>query len=101
MTAYGVYAPGSFLPRREPLNLDFSATAYAGLEVAARRAPLGLMRTDADVTEALGRALVSWNVEDGDGQPVTADLDGLMSQDSRFVAAVIRAWTEALAGAAA
>lgn len=101
-----------FRPKRQPLKLDFSGTEYEGLEVAVRPMPMSVMLDIAaaaatsdlsgsqHLTTTLGHALESWNVEDDDGQPVPADFDGLMSQDSRLVAAVIKAWVEALGGAA-
>lgn len=94
----GIFAPGSFRVSGPPLRLDFSGTSYQGLEVTARRAPLGLLRDAASVTDALGRALVSWNVRDGDGHPVPADPAGLASRDPEFTAAVAGAWLEAVAG---
>lgn len=46
-------------------------------------------------------ALVSWNVERKDGTPVAASLAGLLSQKQPFVMAIIKAWSEAVAGVAA
>jgi len=97
-----------FRPKRTPFKLDFSGTECEGLEITVRPVPQAVM---VDVIEAMGSgdlaaakhmyatfayALESWNVEDDDGTPVTADLDGLMAQDSRFVTAVIQAWTAAI-----
>ena len=101
-----------FRPKRTPFKLDFSGTECEGLEVTVRPVPMSVML---DVVTAAGSgdlaaarhlhatfayALESWNVEDDDGTPVPADLDGLMSQDGRFVAAVIQAWAAAMGGAA-
>ena len=101
-----------FRPKREPFKLDFSGTEYEGLEVTARPVPMSVML---DVLAVVGAnepgslrqmavtfayALDSWNVEDDDGQPVAADLDGLQSQDTALVLAVIKAWIAAMAGSA-
>jgi hypothetical protein len=101
-----------FRPKRTPFKLDFSGTECEGLEVTVRPMPMSVML---DVIAAVGSgdvtaarqmyatftyALESWNVEDDDGNPVPADLDGLMSQDGRFIGAVIQAWAAALGGAA-
>ena len=100
-----------FRPARAPFKLDFTGTEYEGLEVTVRPMPMSVML---DVIAAVGSgdlaagrhmyatfayALESWNLEDDDGVPVAADLDGLMSQDGRFVAAVISAWAAAMGGA--
>lgn len=101
-----------FRPKRTAFKLDFSGTECDGLEVTVRPVPMSVML---DVVAAVGAgdaaaarhmyttfafALESWNVEDDDGTAVPADLDGLMSQDSRFISAVLQAWTAALGGAA-
>ncbi len=99
-----------FRPARAPFKLDFDITEYAGLQISVRPVPMSVMldvtasatTSDAQafrhIAATLAYALESWNVEDDDGHPVPADLDGLMSQDPRFVTAVIRAWTDAMYG---
>ena len=98
-----------FRPKRTPFKLDFSGTEYEGLEITVRPLPMNVMLDMSaagvedtakfrHVTATLGYALESWNVEDDDGQPVAADVDGLLSQDSRFIAAVIGAWVLSLTG---
>ena len=101
-----------YRPKREPVKLDFSGTEHDGLEITARSVPMSVMLdllavTGAQeptayrhVTTTFAYALESWNVEDDDGQPVPADLDGLLSQDTGFITAVIKAWVAAMAGAA-
>jgi hypothetical protein len=49
-----------------------------------------------DLFETFATALVSWNLEDEDGTPVSADLEGIQSQDMEFILAVVRAWLEAV-----
>jgi hypothetical protein len=48
--------------------------------------------------ELLAGALVSWNAEDEDGQPIPADMGGIRSQDLDFNMKIINAWTDAIAG---
>jgi len=95
-----------FRPKRAPFKLEFSGE-FEGLEVSVRPVPMSVMN-DIAVAASSGDpqafrhaaatfayALESWNLEDDDGNPVPADMDGLMSQDPQFVGAVFRAWTEA------
>jgi hypothetical protein len=104
-----------YRPRRTLRKLDFSGTEYDGLEIIMRPVPMSVVYDVAErcavapqdpaaarhVAATFAYALESWNVEDDDGQPVPADLDGLLSQDPQFVFAVIAAWMAAMAGMAA
>ena len=100
-----------FLPKREPLKLDFAGTEYEGLEITVRPVPMSVVLDVAaaaasgpeasavrHLAATFGYALEAWNVVDDDGQPVPPDSDGLMSQDPRFVTAVINAWIKAIYG---
>jgi hypothetical protein len=99
-----------FRPKRAPFKLEF-AGEYEGLEVSVRPVPMSVIQDIAvaassgdpaafrHISATFAYAIESWNVEDDDGNPVPADLDGLMSQDPRFVAAVIKTWTETIYGA--
>jgi len=99
-----------YRPNRAPCKLDFTGTEYDGLEVVTRPMPMSVLldvmagSTKQDLESfrqtaaTFAYALDSWNVEDDDGQPVPADLDGLLSQDPRFVSAVIMAWVASLLG---
>ena len=87
----------------------------AGLEVSARSVGLGeyLAISDlANVTmplkagdvarfkrllKAFSEALVEWNLEER-GQPVSADHDGLLSQEPDLVLRIVLAWMDAVAG---
>lgn len=42
--------------------------------------------------------LVSWNLEDKDGNPVPATPDGLRSRDMQFIYEMINAWMQNVAG---
>lgn len=94
-----------YRPKRDPYKLDFSATEHDGLEVAVRRMPISVLLDVAEGTSkpnnpdairhmytTLAFALESWNVEDDEGQPVPADLDGVQSQDPEFMSVIIQAW---------
>jgi hypothetical protein len=100
-----------FRPKRAPLKLDFTGGEYAGLEITVRSVPMSVMQDIAitastddpgafrHIAATFAYAVESWNVEDDDGHPVPADLDGFLSQDPRFVMAVVKTWTEAMYGA--
>lgn len=90
-------------------RLKFEDEEFEGLEVTARSLAVGdfldIMGIDqsnpdpAEVSklfEALGKGLVSWNLEDEDG-PVPATLEGVRSQEFGFVMAIIAAWLSAIA----
>ena len=50
------------------------------------------------MTGMLADKLVGWNVEDEDGTPVPATLDGIRSMDVDFADVVVKAWMEAMSG---
>ena len=99
--------------RREPTlyALKFEDDSFDGLEVMAKSLPLGefftLQRMQADasndpdvaerVIRKLADVLVSWNLEDADGNAVPATYDGLAGQELSFVLAIFGAWMEAVA----
>lgn len=82
-------------------------TDYPGLEVQVRTLSLGQLidvrsRADEDGTKAMvdlfAERLVSWNLEDEDGRPVPATLDGIRGEDDDLILAVIRHWQDAMRG---
>ena len=95
-------------------KLDFSDTAYAGLEVTMDAVSLGDLLdiqdlADAGTVDAVGTAaremvkrfadhLESWNVT-RKGEPVPATLEGALSLDAVFIGAIIKAWTQGTAEA--
>jgi len=94
-----------YRPPRKIYNLDFTGTDYEGLQVALRGFTVGeeLDLDDKDMTgplivETLVARLVSWNVEDDQGQPVPATHEGVRSQDSVMIGAIISALREATSG---
>jgi hypothetical protein len=90
-------------------RLVFADDELAGLEVDCRPAPLGVVQdftklaefvgtraqelaATAMVLETFGQSLVGWNLEDEDGTPVPATIEGLLAQDTPFVMRIIEAW---------
>lgn len=100
-----------FEPPSSGQKLDFSETAYAGLEVTMDAVSLGALLDIQDLADAAADGLAgaalrkliarfsgcleSWNVTKN-GQPVAPDYDGVLSQDAAFVLAIVRAWQQGL-----
>lgn len=99
--------------QRSTLKLVFEDPQFKGLEVRMRRLPIGdlfgvteLAELDEKdpvamkqqfyhLTNMVGAGLLSWNLEDDQGQPIPATAEGLRSQDIEFVMGIVTAWTEA------
>lgn len=102
-----------FRRQRKVYVLDFSDTEYEGLEVRVSGLTtgeyldfVGLSAPGDDSAAAdetsemlrmLSRHLVSWNLEDEEGEPVPMTFDGLKSNDMRMNMLIVEAWTGALA----
>lgn len=93
---------------------------HPGLEVRAHCPSLGFMRdsiglvklqgkTGKDLTpedvkslddlfEGFEKCLISWNLEDGDGQPVPTTPEGMAAQEVPFIFAIIEGWMEGTMG---
>ena len=110
--------------RHQPKLYRLTFEDYPGLEVTVRSVSTGrlmkLMRMairlqdkdvadaseltaeDADALDALfsgfAKALVSWNLEDDEGRPVPATLEGVQDQEFDFVFPIINQWIEVVAG---
>lgn len=81
---------------------------HAGLEVAIQAMPLGKYVEIAGAVEGaefaavlghladMADALVSWNVEDKAGEPVSADLPGLLTQEYGFALYLMGEWIAAV-----
>lgn len=50
-----------------------------------------------EVIQKLSQSLVSWNLEDEDGQPQACTYDGLKAQEFPFVLTIFHAWLTAIA----
>ena len=102
-----------YKPKRTVYKLDFSATEYAGLEVAVRAGSIGdilglqELASAGEMTAEEARQLfagfaallVSWNVEDDDDKPVPATYEGVASQEPDFVKVIVTAFFANVAGA--
>jgi hypothetical protein len=103
--------PG-FEPPSSGQKLDFSETAYAGLEVTMDAVSLGDLLDIQDLADAalagsspgaaaralfakFAKCLESWNVTRL-GEPVPATEEGVFSQDATFIGAVVKAWQQGL-----
>jgi hypothetical protein len=106
--------PG-FEPPSSGQKLDFSETAYAGLEVTMDAITLADLLDIQDLADAtlagnepgaaarqmfvkFAKALESWNVTKG-GVPVPATLEGVLAQDAVFITAIVQAWQQGMAQA--
>jgi hypothetical protein len=105
-----------FKPKRKLYKLTWAAdTDYDGMEVTMTSIPTGTIleleelttRSDAAkadsgtfrrLLEVLGSAMLSWNVETDDGEPIPAGQEGLKTQDADLIMAIIAAWTSAMSG---
>jgi hypothetical protein len=108
-----------FKVQRKTYKLRFQGTDLDGLVVVARSLTTGqllelesarLARAEGgkgsegatqEMVRLLADALVEWNADDENGQPIPPTLEGLLSQDSDFSMAIINAWQEAVVGARA
>lgn len=105
------------------LRLKFEDPSLTGLEVLAKSVPTGdfLDLMDAaskmDLTskefnpedlkavrvliDGFAKALISWNLEDEDDEPVPATLQGVRDQELDFLLPIVTAWMDAVAGVSA
>jgi hypothetical protein len=94
-----------YRPKRRIYNLNFAGTEYEGLEVAARGMTVGeeLELDGQDLTgdlivRALANRLISWNVEDDNGEPVPTTFEGVCTQDGAMILAILNAVRQANSG---
>lgn len=90
-------------------NLKFEG--LEGLEVNIKGLNTGQMmelwedKSDSSTSESsketllrFSAALISWNIEDENGVPIPATLEGIKSLDVSFVLTMVNGWTTALSG---
>ncbi|MDN3244165.1 hypothetical protein [Streptomyces sp. ZSW22] len=97
-----------YRPKRRIFRLDFSGTDWEGLEVSMRGLTVGEELELGDLRgqqgggtrwfEILTGLLVEWNVEDDQGNPVPTTFDGVRTQDSAMVMAILDALQTAASG---
>jgi hypothetical protein len=98
-----------FKPPRKIYNLDFAGTEYDGAHVRMRGVTVGeemhinelRANNDRGAVQELFKAvvglLVDWDIEDDNG-PVPTTFEGVSSQDSTFIGAVLNAFFAAASG---
>lgn len=97
--------------KRKKINVRFEEPhEYAGFEATLRGQHLGgflnlmgIGEVDlsslGDQLREMGKALVSWNLEDEDtGEPVPATPEAAMAQDQDLMIALAKGWTDGLRG---
>lgn len=94
-----------YRPKRKIFALNFAGTEWDGLEASVRGLTVGeeLELNDTEFTpdtvvRALVQRLVSWNVEDDQGQPVPTTFEGVCTQDGGMVLAILNALRQANSG---
>lgn len=100
--------------RRERNLYKLVFDQYPGLVVRTRSASAGMVfdvsrLTDLEPTpdtveemfEKFAGVLVSWNLENDEGEPIPATVESLMDEDFDFVMQLIHAWIRAVTGVSA
>lgn len=100
-----------YVPKRKVYTLIFEDPEMNGLEVRIRGLTTGQFMDvaakkeeaeqggdPAELFQMMVDQLVSWNIEEEDGTPVPATLEGLKTLDMPFTMAIVNAWTDAVAG---
>lgn len=118
--------PVAYMPNREArrgftrqhkqYRLTFDGTVLDGLVATVRSVPVGTMLQIAEMAsdgaeftpeglktlgalfELLADSLVDWNLQDDDGNPTPATIDGVRSLDMDEALLLIREWMKAAAG---
>jgi hypothetical protein len=107
-----------YKPKRKVYKLSFEGLSdFDGLVIRAYSTSLGnllsvlglttidtdnLSPKDVERLEELFKtfsdSLIEWNVEDDQDQPVPTTFEGVKSQDTDFILAIVRTWAEAIYG---
>lgn len=94
-------------------NLKWDDGEYAGLEVHVRSLTMGQLiatqngeghngkKGNAAQIELFAERLVSWNLEDENGQPVPTTLDAILAEDDDLILDINKRWAEAVMGVSA
>lgn len=106
-----------YTPPRVTIDLDFSETQYAGLEVKCATVSLGQLLAVGEQADRLrlgegldaAKGLVelftskikSWNLEDEKGEPVPVSLDAVFDLDYQLGSLMILTWQNAMTQAGA
>lgn len=100
-----------YVREKKIFRLTFSDPSFSGLEVMAGSTSVGkLLEVSKMGSQTLSEeqvgvvfgvfadALISWNLENEDGTPVPATLEGLYEQDVEFVMQIVQSWMEVVVG---
>lgn len=68
------------------------------LAPGSTQAPVERAKTVESLLRRFAKALVTWNLEDEDGEPIGTTYEDIADQELPFVLRIIEAWTEAVAG---
>lgn len=105
-----------FKAKKKLYRLIFADEDMAGLEVTMTSVPMGdllkLQQLDPksasndpkefrELLEIFAGAMLEWNLEDDDDQPVPISVDAFLKQDLDFIFEIIKAWSDAVAGVSA
>lgn len=98
-----------FKATRKRYHLKFADPEMNGLQVVAFSGSTGdilnimgmasgddTSKGSVETLELFAKNLVSWNLEDDDGLPIPATLDGLKRLDLDFVMLLIQGWVQAV-----
>lgn len=104
--------------RPDVYKLIFEDPSFHGLEVHAKSTPIGVFMELSKLAAvelplkpedqarvqgmytSFGEALVSWNVEDDNDEPIPATVEGMKQLDINFVLHIILAWMDSVGAAA-
>jgi hypothetical protein len=104
-----------YTPRKTVYLLEFEGTEHAGLQVKMRAGKMemlfsggALLRIDqhnptaqdveavTDEVRSFVDHLISWNIEDEQGRPVPATLEGVRAQEIPLIALIMKQWQAAM-----
>ena len=105
-----------FKAKKKLYRLVFADEDMAGLEVTMTSVPMGdllkLQQLDPKsaaqnpeefrkLLEIFAGAMLEWNLDDDNDQPVPISVDSFLKEDIDFIFEIIKAWSDAVAGVSA
>lgn len=96
--------------KAQRINVSFEpGHEYHGLEVVLRKLTLGeyldivglgevKLNHIGEQLKSMGDRLISWNLEDEQGQPVPATVEAVLGQDKDLMVSILEAWLDVLNG---
>ena len=91
------------LPEEEGLVVRMKAIRIGRLRALMRAVSTAKGDTEGDdsveeMFELLEEGLISWNLEDGNGAPIPADMSGIDQQELPFVLKILEVWLSQMTG---